>query len=145
MNTLVFHAEPKATTEYTTAFTGLSPRFEATTAGLFAVDPLAESDAGTDIVPLVEFGLSLGEGSRQQRPRYLYVHGEGGDNLLAYTEAGNGERYDYSDKIARSQVTRFVLGAGLRDNYLRVGFTGAADLTVTQVSFETQPSGTRRI
>lgn len=143
MNALAFHLPALAATEYTTEYTGLTPRFEATAAGIFAVG--GGTDAGTELAPVLELGLATGEGTRQQRPRYLYAHGSGVDNLTASVETGAGDRYEYPVQTVRSQVARFVLGAGIRDNYLRVGITGDATLAVTSLSFETMASSNRRI
>lgn len=143
MNTLVFHAENLAVTEYSPTFTGLSPNYAVLNGKLCKVDGTA--DDLTAIVPLVEFGFAPGPEGHMQRPRYAYILGEGGNALSAYVQLPNGTRYSYTTPQRTGLSTRFVFGAGLRDNYLQLGITGDASMTIDQLSFEAAAAAQRRI
>lgn len=142
MNTIAFHAENLAVTEYTPTFTGLSPNYAVIGGKLCSV--AGTTDDTSAITPLVELGYSL-EGGRLQRARYMYALGDGGAALAVYVKQLNGTRYDYTTPQLTQRSTRFTLGGGLRDNYLQLGVTGDATMTLEQLSFETATSQQRRI
>jgi hypothetical protein len=143
MNTIVLHAETLAVTEYTPAFTGLSPNFAVLGGKLCSVGGTAD-DAAV-IAPVAEFGFVMNSGWGLQRPRFMYALGDGGTALSAYVKLLDGTRYDYTTPQLTRRSTRFTLGGGLRDNYLQFGITGDASVTLEQVAFETAGSQQRRI
>lgn len=145
MNTTVFNLENLAVTEYTTPFTGLSGDFEATAAGVYAVGGMLDDAA--KIASSFAFGLSMKESSRQRRAKYLYVFGTGGVDMTTDVTDGRGDTYNYTAVQRHGRAARFVLGAGLRDNYLKFALNnpGTEALTVDRLEFETPESVNRRM
>lgn len=142
MNTLVFHAENLAVTEYSLGFTGLSPNFAVLNGKLCKVDGTTDDTA--PITPTIELGYVV-EGGRLQRPLNMYALGDGGAALTTYVQLLDGTRYNYTTPQLLKRSTRFTLGRGLRDNYLQLGIVGNATMTLEQLSFETAASQQRRI
>lgn len=145
MNTLVFNLDNLAVTEYTTPFTGLSGNYESTTEGVFAVGGLLDDQA--QFVSTFALPLTLSGSGRQQRAQYLYLHGTGTEGASATIRDGGGGVYTYRVQPRHEKVSRFVLGAGIRDNYLsaEMSFPGSKPVSIDRFEFETAESANRRM
>ena len=145
MNTTVFNLENLAVTEYTTPFTGISGDFEATADGVYVVGGVLDDAA--KIVSSFGFGLSLTDSTRQRRAKYLYIHGTGGVDMTTDVTDGRDNTYSYTAVQRHGRAARFVLGAGLRDSYLKftVNNPGTEALAVDRLDFETPESVNRRM
>lgn len=144
MNTLVLNLETLAASEYTVPFTGLAGDFESTSAGLFEVG--GALDAGAKIPLRVTFGTQLDSASRRQRAKYLYVYGENIEDLQTTVSDTRGNEYTYFS-AQHDNAARFILGAGIRDNYLTFDLqrASASGMVVDRIEFEPVLSGTRRM
>lgn len=146
MNTTVFNLSTLAVTEYTPAYTGLSGDIEALVDGVYRVG--GNLDAATKIVSAFSFGLNTAEGStKQQRPQYLYLHGTGLSGASTTIADGKGGSYLYTAQQVHDRATRFVLGKGIRDNYLKasVSFPGTTAVNLDRAEFMTADSANRRM
>lgn len=145
MNTTVLNLESLAVTEYTTPFTGVSDDFECTATGLFKVG--GDTDNGVAITPSFSFGLLLSESGRLRRAKYLYLHGTGDLGMTATVTDGRGNSYSYDALFRHGRASRFTLGAGLRDGYLKIAVSsaGSAPFIIDRASFETSESTNRRL
>lgn len=145
MNTTVFSLENLAVTEYTTPFTGISGDFESTAAGVYAVG--GTTDDEEPIASSFAFGLSMMDSTRQRRAKYLYIHGTGGVDMTADVTDGRDNTYSYTAVQRHGRAARFVLGAGLRDSYLKftINNPGTEALAVDRLDFETPESVNRRM
>lgn len=145
MNTTVFNLRNLAVTEYTAPVAGLSERFEADSNGLYKVE--GATDAGAAITAAIEFGMPLVSGAVRQRPRLLYLFGEGLDDAEASIKDSTGEVYSYSPRIQNDGVWRFALGRGVRDNYLQLALSIPASgvFEIDQLDLVTDESRTRRL
>lgn len=145
MNTIVLHTDSLAVTEYSTEFTGLGGDYEATVDGLFRVDGLLDDEA---LVPTVAtFGMPLMASQKRQRPEYLYAFGTGMKGMKAQVLTSDGDTYRYNGFERHDRSLRFVLGRGIRDNYLqfKLTTTGVESLALDGVDFMTVESNTRRL
>ena len=145
MNTLVFNLDNLAVTEYTTPFTGLSGDFETTADGVYQVG--GTLDDAAKIVSGFALGLTLTASGKQRRAEYLYLHGTGTESATATVTDGGGGSYAYKAQPRHDQVSRFVLGRGIRDNYLTVAmaFPGNKPVSMDRLEFEGPESATRRM
>ena len=145
MNTTVLNLENLAVTEYTTPFTGVSGDFETTADGVYVVGGVL--DDTTNIVSSFGFGLSLADSTRQRRTKYLYIHGTGGIDMTTDVSDGRDNTYSYTAVQRHGRAARFVLGAGLRDSYLKFAINnpGTEALSVDRLDFETPESVNRRM
>lgn len=145
MNTLVFNLDNLAVTEYTTPFTGLSNDFEATADGVFEVGGVLDHESR--FVSAFAFGLVLSASGKQRRAAYLYLHGTGTENATTTVTDGKGASYRYQAQERHAQVSRFVLGRGIRDNYLSVAmeFPGSKPVSIDRLEFEGPESAVRRM
>lgn len=145
MNTTVFNLENLAVTEYTPQYTGISGDYEATSAGVFKVGGIL--DVAAKIVSSFSFGLAMADSTRQRRARYLYAHGTGGVDMTTQVTDGKGNTYSYTAVQRHGRAARFVLGAGLRDPYLKFSLTnpGTEALTIDRLDFEASESTNRRM
>lgn len=145
MSTLCLNLGNLAVTEYSTDFTGLAGDTECTVDGVFLAG--GETDNDARIPTLAEFGLLLGDGARRQRAQYVYVHGESSGNVKARVTDSRGNSYSYGSAAVHDRTRRFVLGRGIRDNYLKVALvgTGANVLAIDRIEFETAVSSNRRL
>lgn len=142
MNTIVFNLSTLGVTEYTAALTGISGDYETTSAGLHRVSESVDPVAAT-----VSFGAKLGAGGRLVRSKYLYLFGAGLDGFSALVADTKGNSYEYPLQMRHSDAARFVLGAGIRDNYLSVTLRreSAEPLRLDRLEFETLVASTRRL
>jgi hypothetical protein len=145
MNTLVFNLDNLAVTEYTTPFTGLSGDFESTADGAFKVGGTLDDQA--KIVSGFALGLALEASGKQHRAEYLYLHGTGTESASATILDGKGSSFKYTAQPRHAQVSRFVLGRGIRDNYLTVAMSlpGTKPVSIDRLEFEGPESATRRM
>lgn len=145
MNATVVNLSNLAVTEYTTPFTGLAGDFECTADGVHLVG--GSTDNGTKLSPRIELNMSTGKNTNRQRPKYIYVHGTATKGLTGRVTSGSGKTYDYKPATIHGRTTRFTLGAGLRDVYLKFAlFAPSADaFHIDQLNIETFTSDTRRL
>lgn len=145
MNTIVMNLENLAVTEYTPAATGLSGDYETTAAGLTKVGGLL--DGAAKVLPSVTFGMALGNGARRSVPRYLYLFGTGLDGMAATVRTNDGTAHRYTAMMRHERAARFVLGRGIRDNYLQLKIDGGgrAALVIDQAEFVTNESTQRSL
>jgi hypothetical protein len=146
MNTTVFNLDTLAVTEYTPALTGLSNTYEATTDGVLKVGG-ATDEGGAKVAASFTLGLTLSPSGKQRRPKYLYLHGDALKGATADVLDGKGGTYTYTALQRRAGVARFVLGGGIRDNYLdlTVRLSNVLPASVDRLEFETFDSTTRRM
>lgn len=150
MNTLVMNLDNLAVTEYTSQLTGISGDYEAMADGVFLVGGIRDVNAANTsakIVSSFSFGLALTESARQRRAKYLYLHGTGGVDMTTTVTDGKANAYTYTAVQRHGRAARFVLGGGLRDNYLKFSVTnpGTEALSIDRLEFETPESTNRRM
>lgn len=145
MNTIVLNLENLGVTEYSGAFTGLAGDFETLSAGLALVGGL--KDDAALVVPSVTFSMALEANGRRLTPHYVYVFGQGADEAAATVTTSAGVAHSYRSSMVHDRAVRFVLGKGLRDNYLqlKIAGTGRAALSIDQLEFVTTQSDHRRL
>lgn len=142
MNTLVMNLTTLGVTEYDAACTGISGDFEASSEGLFKLaetpDPRRASWA---------FGLQLEKEGRQQRPKYLYLFGQGLDGIEADVADTRGNTYTYPLNMRHDNVGRIQFGQGIRDNYLQVTVAreSTEPLLIDRLELDMLTSSTRRL
>lgn len=145
MNTIVLHTDSLAVTEYSTPYTGLGGDYAATADGLFKVGGLQD---GTTPVPTVAtFGMPLTAAMKRQRAEYLYVFGSGLKGLRTTVITSDDKTYQYTGFERHDRALRFVLGRGIRDNYLQFKLTsaGAEAMAIDSADFVTVESSSRRL
>lgn len=144
MNTIVMNLQNLAVTEHTVARTGLAGSLETSADGVYLAG--GSSDDGAKITVSFSLGSPLQSSSARQRPRYLYLYGPNLSDATVDIGDTRGASYTYYGQT-HDNVTRFVLGRGLRDNYLlvRVRRSSAAETVVDRLEFEADASATRRM
>lgn len=126
MTTLVFHSSSLGVTEYDAAFTGLAGDFEALADGVYQVGGLADDVAVGLDVPIVStfaIGPTAEKPGTKQVPRYAYLHADTDAVMRCVVTDSQGNTYPYGASFVSQRVQRFVLGRGIRDNYLGFAFS----------------------
>lgn len=144
MNTLVMNLQNLAVTEHTVPRTGLAGTLETSDDGVFLAG--GDSDDGAKVTVSFELGAPLGTNSFRQRPRYLYLFGLNLGDAVVEASDTRGTSYQYYGST-HDRATRFVLGRGLRDNYLfvKVQRGGTKGTIIDRLEFEADASTTRRM
>ena len=146
MNTTVLNLDTLAVTEYTPVLTGLSNTYEATADGVLKVGG-ATDEGSAKVAASFTLGLTLSPSGKQRRPKYLYLQGSNLGGATAVVTDNKGGSYTYTALQRHAGAARFVLGGGIRDNYLNltVRLLNALPVSIDRLEFETFDSTTRRM
>lgn len=140
MSTIVFHSSSLGVTEYSGVYTGLAGDFEALADGVYQVGGAFDATIAVATVPILS-GFSMGpastEKSTKQVPRYAYVQANTASVLRCTVTDSQGNAYPYDAAFVSQRMQRFVLGRGIRDNYLGFAFSNPDALPFRIDSIET--------
>ena len=144
MNTLVMNLQNLAVTEHTAARTGMSGALDTSDSGVYLTGGTA--DDGGRIYTTFSLGTPLNGDSTRQRARRLYLYGSGLSTAIAHVSDSKGASYQYAGGT-HDRATRFLLGRGLRDNYLavKVSQLSAAATVIDRLEFEADTAASRRM
>lgn len=126
MTTIVMNTANGAVTDYDWALQSITPTHAGAAAGLFALG--GDTDAGAAIaarwkLPLTQMGTNV---RKALDTCFLAIRSSGRGKLIVQGEANT---WEYPFDVRANGVSRADPGAGIRENFLAVGYANVAGVT----------------
>jgi hypothetical protein len=125
MNTVVFHSSSLGVTEYAYAVRGLAAEFECDDDGVHTTEGTVD-EGPTPIVGRFSLGLAADASGLKRMPQSAYIAADGTASFSCTVTSSAAGSYTYPQQFLSQRMRRFVLGRGVRDNYLGFAFSNPA-------------------